>query len=35
MAERAQSEFFKISIGEMGQDGEINIIFGECGPVLP
>jgi hypothetical protein len=35
MAERAQSEFFKVSIGEMRQDGKINIIFCECGPVLP
>jgi hypothetical protein len=35
MAERAQSEFFEISIGEMRQDGKINIIFCECGPVLP
>ena len=35
MAERVQSEFFEISIGEMTQDGKINIIFCECGPVLP
>jgi hypothetical protein len=35
MAERVQSEFFEISIGEMRQDGKINIIFCECGPVLP
>ena len=35
MAERGQSEFFKISIGEMGQDSEINIILCEGNPVLP
>src|SRR5271165_3374009 len=35
MAERAQSEFFKVSIGEMGQDGKINIIFCEGEPILP
>jgi hypothetical protein len=35
MAERAQSEFFKVSIGEMRQDGKINVIFCEGAPVLP
>ena len=29
------SEFFEISIGEMRQDGKINIIFRESGPALP
>ena len=35
MAERAQSEFFKVSIGEMRQDRKINVIFCEGAPVLP
>ena len=35
MAERTDSQFAEIGIREAGQNGEIDVVFGECGRVLP
>ena len=35
MAERTDSQFAEIGVREAGQDRDVNVVFGECGRVLP
>ncbi len=35
MAEGTYAQFSEVGVRQMGQDGKVNIVFGERGPVAP